>query len=333
MRAVQLPTDVRSPEAAADVDRLNEALDRLLPARTSGNLLIGTWNLRGFGGLAAKWQSGPGDSPRRDWHSVECIAQVVRRFDVTAIQETRRNTSSLAALLHVLGPGFRVITSDVTEGGPGNGERLAFVYDAERITPSGLVGEIVLESTPEQQVKQFARTPYAAGFVRGGVEFVLTTVHILWGEDPEERLGELTRFATCMAKWADRRDDWNRNLMVLGDFNLERYGDPLYVAFMSTGLLPPAELDQVPRTIFDHPTKPHFYDQVAWFRHPDHLDRSVLEGLAYTGRCGSFDFVPLAFRGLSKTELSWRISDHYPLWVEFDVVSEPGRTPVPTPDA
>ncbi|MHA7289528.1 hypothetical protein ACX80V_07780 [Arthrobacter sp. MDT3-24] len=32
---------------------------------------------------------------------------------------------------------------------------------------------------------------------------------------------------------------------------------------------------------------------------------------------GSFDFIPHAFRGLSRSEVSWRISDHYPLWCEF----------------
>jgi hypothetical protein len=32
-----------------------------------------------------------------------------------------------------------------------------------------------------------------------------------------------------------------------------------------------------------------------------------------------FDFVPLLQGGLTKTQLSWKISDHYPLWVEFSV--------------
>jgi hypothetical protein len=32
---------------------------------------------------------------------------------------------------------------------------------------------------------------------------------------------------------------------------------------------------------------------------------------------GTFDFVPLLQGSLSKTALSWKISDHYPLWTEF----------------
>jgi len=36
-------------------------------------------------------------------------------------------------------------------------------------------------------------------------------------------------------------------------------------------------------------------------------------------KAGGFDFLPYAYtgKGLTKTQLSHRISDHYPLWVEF----------------
>ena len=318
MRLVKEPTDPRSPDAVADVERLRAALDVELPAKSSTNLLIGTWNLRAFGDLTHKWQSAPGDSPKRDWHSVECIAEIVRRFDVTSIQEARRNTTSLASLLQLLGPTYRLITSDVTEGGPGNGERLSFVYDETRVQPAGLVGEIVLPSDTEAEVEQFARTPYAAGFVRDGVDFILTSVHVLWGKKPADRIGELTAFAKWMRRWAERPDDWNRNLLVLGDFNLDRQGDPLFAAFLSTGLWPPAELDHVPRTVFSNDRTQHFYDQIAWFSDTTQPGPpSLLEGLTYTRHGGSFDFVPHVYRDLTTAQLSWRISDHYPLWVEF----------------
>jgi endonuclease/exonuclease/phosphatase family metal-dependent hydrolase len=324
MRTVARPEDTRPPDvrraAQEDVDRIGAALDAAVPAKTDDNLLIGTWNIRGFGDLTPKWQSGPRDTPKRDWHALECIAAVVRRFDVTAVQEARRNTTCLAGLLDLLGPGFRLITSDVTEGGPGNGERLAYVYDGDRVQPSGLVGEIVLPAGTTSDVEQFARTPYAAGFVRNGVEFILTTVHVLWGSRPQDRIGELTAFAEWMKRWAERPDDWNHNLLVLGDFNLDRRGDPLFAAFLSTGLWPPAELDSVPRTIFDNDKERHFYDQIAWFSDTSQPGPpSLLEGLTYARHGGSFDFVPHVLRDLRPTQLSWRISDHYPLWVEFSV--------------
>lgn len=317
-RAAAPPPGPVPARVAADLDQLSAALDDQVPSRTDRNLLIGTWNIRALSDLTTSWRAGAEDSPKRDWHALVCLAEVVSRFDVVAVQETRRNTTALFALLERLGPQWRVIASDVTEGTAGNGERLAFLYDAERLQPSGLVGEIVLPPAATGPVEQFARTPYVAGFVRGETEFTLTTVHVLWGERPKDRLPELTAFAEWMRSWADRPRDWNRNLMVLGDFNLDRMDDPLYQAFVATGLWPPAELNDVPRTIFDNARDRHFYDQIAWFCDPSDPDLpSLLDGLVYTGRGGGFDFVPHALTGLTRQQISWRISDHYPLWVEL----------------
>lgn len=46
---------------------------------------------------------------------------------------------------------------------------------------------------------------------------------------------------------------------------------------------------------------------------------SLLDGLTYTGQGGSFDFIPHALRGLTKTQVSWRLSAHYALWLEVSV--------------
>jgi endonuclease/exonuclease/phosphatase family metal-dependent hydrolase len=300
------------------VQRMTDAVTAAIPPRTDNNLLIATWNLRAFGDLTRRWEAGPHDSPKRDWHAVACVAAVIGCFDVVAVQEVRRDTSALRFLLARLGPSWRLLTSDVTEGDAGNGERLTFLYRTDRIQPSGLVGEIVLPASPTgQAVTQFARTPYAASFARGGVEFILATLHVIWGGSPADRLPEIIEIAGWMRSWAGRPGDWNDNLLLLGDFNLDRLGDPLYQAFVSTGLFPPTELNSVPRTIFDNDNSRHFYDQIAWFSAPD--GSSLLQSMNYTHHGGSFDFVPHAFADLSRTQLSWRISDHYPLWVEFDL--------------
>ena len=113
---------------------------------------------------------------------------------------------------------------------------------------------------------------------------------------------------------------WDHNLIALGDFNIDRRGDALHDAFVSTGLDIPADLQNVPRTIFADPGRPEldkFYDQIAWF-----TGRNGLPALSLRySRGGYFDFTKsaLASRGLTKTQLSWRISYHYPLWAEFSV--------------
>ncbi|UYM04527.1 endonuclease/exonuclease/phosphatase family protein [Solicola gregarius] len=306
------PADVR-----ADLARLATALDDTIPAKSAANVLIATWNLRAFAGVTPRWRPEPNDSPRRAWDAIAYVAEITSRFDVVALQEVRRDTSALRLLLQMLGPDWRVIASDVTEGDAGNGERLAYLYDTTRVQASGLVGEIVLPPIGDSLSRQFARTPYVASFSRSEVEFVLATVHVIWGDGAAERVPEIAAFANWMRAWVERGDDWNANALVLGDFNLDRLGNPLFDAFVSTGLWPPSELAGIPRTIFHDDDADHFYDQIAWFAEPD--GTSMLDSLTYTHRAGSFDFVPLVLTDLTRSQLSWRMSDHYPLWAEFDV--------------
>lgn len=57
-----------------------------------------------------------------------------------------------------------------------------------------------------------------------------------------------------------------------------------------------------------------------WCNDPTTPDLSpMLKGLPFTNRCGSLDFVPFVLTELTKTQLWFRVSGHYPLWVEFIV--------------
>jgi exonuclease III len=308
------PTDVQ-----AELACLRVALDATIPPKVlDRNLLIGTWNIRAFGDVTEKWRSGTADSPKRDLASLLFIAEVLSRFDVVAVQEVRGNLKCLRKALKALGPDWGLILTDVTKGAQGNDERLAFLFDTRRVKPSGLACELVLpDADGGAAVRQFARTPYAVSFAAGTDTFILVTLHVLWGSEPSDRIGELTAIAQWLADWAKRSQEWGHNLLTLGDFNIDRAGDPLFEAFTSTGLTPPRELNGVPRTIFDEPTTDntgHFYDQIAWFTGNGGVPALTLQ---YTGAAGGFDFVPHLMRDLSKNELSWRISDHYPLWAEF----------------
>ena len=319
------PTEPPPEEVLADLAQLRSALDEEVPAKAlDRNLLIGTWNIRAFGDLTEKWKSAEEDSPKRDLLSLLCIAEILSRFDVIAVQEAKDNLKALRHLIHALGPDWGLSLTDVTEGAPGNAERMAFLFDTRRVQLSGLACEIVV---PEEQLgpigpdalqRQFARTPYAVSFRSAQKTFILITLHVLYGEDEEERLPEIRAIAEWLAHWARDINSWDHNFIVLGDFNIDRRGDPLHDAFVSTGLDIPDDLQDAPRTIFSDPQKPElnkFYDQIAWFTGRNGLPTLSLRYL----RGGYFDFtdVALASRGLTKAELSWRISDHYPLWAEF----------------
>ncbi len=317
-------TDTPPDEIQVDLAQLRAALDRDIPAKAlDRNLLIATWNIRAFGDLTEKWQAEPDDSPKRNLHALLCIAEIVSRFDVIAIQEVRANIKALRHMLKYLGPNWGLILTDVTKGSPGNGERLAFVFDRRRVNLSGLASELVVpleqlnQIGPDALDKQFARTPYAVSFLSEGKTFILVTLHVLYGKQTAERLPELKAIAEWLAGWSKDINAWDHNLIALGDFNIDRQGDALYDAFISTGLFIPDDMNQVPRTIFSDPEKPKFYDQIAWFTAAGGVPELSLK---YIGG-GGFDFTQTALKSLNltKIELSWRISDHYPLWTEFTI--------------
>lgn len=282
------------------------------PRRTDHNLIIGTWNVRRFGSLYRGWDENPG-SPKRNLRGLAIIAEVVRRFDIIAIQEVLRDTVAIRTLLdEFLGSDWGVILSDVTAGAKGNAERFAFLYDRRRVAPSGLAGEIVLPPTTQgDPVTQFDRTPYIVGFRAAREQFALLTAHIRYGDAPEERIPELRNLALYTAlELRDRARSAGAeetNLIVLGDFNIDkRQGNPLFDAFVETGLWVPEPIQNI-STSYGQTAK--HYDQIAWFR--DDLD------LRTQGRAGCLDFVGAVFPELSRRQMTDRVSDHLPLWVEF----------------
>lgn len=152
-----------------------------------------------------------------------------------------------------LGPEWGVLMSDVTVGSKGNTERLAYLFDRRRVTPSGLVGEIVLPPTAAgDPQEQFDRTPYIAGFRTAEERFSLLTVHIRYGDQPADRVRELAKVAEFAASEIRDRagaEGEETNLILLGDFNIdERADNPLFNAFVSTGLWVPEPLRGVKTT-------------------------------------------------------------------------------------
>ncbi|MCB1800474.1 MAG: endonuclease/exonuclease/phosphatase family protein [Gammaproteobacteria bacterium] len=320
--------DDTPPDAVvADITALRSHLGDTVPSkRLDENLLIATWNIRAFASLTREWTAGSSDSPKRDPRGLLAIGEIIRRFDVVALQEIKGDLRALRDLVKWLGRDWAFLMTDVNLGAAGNSERMAFLYDRRRVEPSGLACELVVpeewlaEVEADALRRQFARTPYAVSFLSGQQTFIVVTLHVDYGNSASERIPELKGIARWMSDWADRTSDWSQNLIALGDFNIDRKDDPLWQAFTSTGLTVASDLERVPRSIFANPSQPttdKYYDQIAWFE-TDNKKRQL--SLDY--RTGGFvDFVPHVYRdlGLSRSEISYRVSDHYPLWVEFGV--------------
>jgi endonuclease/exonuclease/phosphatase family metal-dependent hydrolase len=306
-----------------NLNLLKADLDSKIPAKKlEKNLLIATWNIRAFGDITRKESSSANDSPKRDYHSLLCIAEIVKRFDVIAIQEIKSNLKGLRDVLKVLGSNYSFIMTDVNRGDAGNDERMGFIFDTRRVQMSGLACELVV---PQEWIKiasndalteQFVRSPYAVSFKSFNQTFIMVTLHIKYGKASADRIAELRGIAQWMSDWASDVNAFHQNLICLGDFNIDERGDLLNKTFIEKGLFIPEELQNptVTRSIFDD-TK--FYDQIAWFNN----SKAVANLSLKYKTAGNYNFMPTALvnRKLTKQSLSFMMSDHFPLWAEFEL--------------
>jgi len=320
-------TDIQPAHVAHDIAALRAHLDQTVPPKKANdNLLIATWNLRAFASLTREWTAGSSHSPKRDLRGLLAISEIIRRFDVIAIQEVKGDLRALRDLLRWLGDDWAFVMTDITLGDAGNDERMAFLFDTTRLKMSGLACELVVPAEWFEEIgadalrRQFARTPYAVSFKTAETTFILVTLHVTFGSAATERLPELKGIARWMREWANRESAWSHNLIALGDFNIDRQGDPLWQAFTSTGLAAPEELNDAPRTVFSKPGKPEtdkFYDQIAWFQTASGVPKLSMPYRA----AGYVDFLPYVYteQSFSQQSISYRVSDHFPLWVEFSL--------------
>lgn len=316
---------------ARGLQRLRAALSLAVPPKMAGStLLLATWNIREFdAGRKASY---------RTEEAYHCIAEVLSRFDLIAVQEVSEGLYALQKTLQLLGPDWAYLVTDVTLGAAGNSERMAFVYDRRNVTFSGLAAELVLpkEQGAEEPV-QLARSPYVCGFRAGWAWITLATVHIYYGDDAPvdpRRLREIKDFARTLAKHAGKLSSAPQykadgqpqrdNLLMLGDFNIFNRGDVTMEAITAAGFRVPDALQSVPGSNVAHDKH---YDQIAYYKE--------LKGLKPTGRAGVFDVFDHVFRLVDEPEYAaerverpgrsfkewrtFRISDHLPMWAEFGI--------------
>ncbi len=308
-----------------------------VPQRTQKQtLLLATWNIREFD--SEKY------GPRLD-EALFYMAEIIDCFDLVAVQEVRKDLTALNRLKTILGRNWDSVFTDTTLGTRGNEERMAFLYDKRKVSFEGLAGELVL---PDQKkkgakvvLKQLARTPFICGFKAGWTDFMLVTVHILWGTakaEPPERIEEIRQVATRMKEMTGDNDAWARNVILLGDFNIFEPENKTFQEIIKAGFEVPAVLQSLPTNI----EKTRHYDQIALISRKYKFE--------WTGNAGVFDFYQTVFRdtpedfeiykkfvpdlevnskGKPRTEKQkmarykdWRtyqMSDHKPLWVELRI--------------
>lgn len=231
----------RSDAAAATrcAERLLAMRKSLAPIRkrkSDSSLLLATWNVRDFD--SNKFKYGP-----RLPETFFYIAEIMSCFDLIAVQEVNRDLTALETVMDILGREWDYIATDSTVGPGGNDERMAFVYNTEKVWFRKIAGEVVLpdgqlivsrkkikqakngaaSSQPDAEAQkaakkqfkevqqQFARTPFVVAFQSGWFRFSLCTVHIYYGEESgealERRIEEIRRLVEF---FADRQDKVSR---------------------------------------------------------------------------------------------------------------------------
>jgi len=189
-----------------------------------------------------------------------------------------------------------------------------------------------------------------AAFQVGWTKFILSTVHILYGPSkaaPPERVEEIRQVARFLKERTDDETEDIRNFIVLGDFNIFKPEDKTMEALIKDGgFSVPEGTTSIPGTNVDKNKK---YDQIAY--------RARGDRFAATGKAGSFDFYEHVFtdsdtdvaayrpyidtyitkrhrqgkkspkkpgteaakKSQYKTWRTYQMSDHLPLWAEFQI--------------
>jgi len=302
--------------------RLRDSLSQQISAeRSADSVIIGSWNIRAF----------DGGRLRRN-ESYHYIAEIIDHFDICSIQEIKTDLAPLERLVKLLGPNWSYFVSDVTDGNAGNSERMAFLYNENKVQFRHLIGEIVLPqddlinlvNSPESSIQcQVARTPFFASFQAGWFRFTLCSSHITFGES-HVREQEIAAISRILAKRAKSEGEV---YIFLGDMNIESPEDATMQAlkqnnmtvplFGATNLAGGKHFDQIAFTsegIKTHLKRFGVFDWRSAVFKVDEID--TYKAIAEEDRGKPYKkWNPASYRSWT----SFEMSDHLPIWVELQV--------------
>lgn len=143
-------------------------------------------------------------------------------------------------------------------------------------------------------------------------DFVILGAHIRWGDSEELRQNELQKLADWVAERQNERFILDKDVILVGDFNVPDVKSKLYEAIVSRGLKMPVALMGLHGSNLE---KNKRYDQIP---------HSPTFTGSFTGKAGVVDFYAGGFGALfpgvkmSKLEGTFQLSDHLPLWIELN---------------
>jgi Endonuclease/Exonuclease/phosphatase family len=273
------------------------------PSKLDETLNIATWNIREFG------------KKRRSDAAIHYIAEIIGQFDLVGLVELRDNLADLNRVLPILGPYWDVVYSDAILDAGGNRERICYLFDSRTVRFNGLACE---PSPPRKKRgteylsdESWWRSPYMASFKSGNYDFLAFTTHVRWGDDDVAREREILGLANWLGAKFDEKLAEDKDIIVMGDFNIPSRQSPMFAAVTSRGLSIPAAL--IRDEFGSNLARDKRYDQILHYTQFPEL---------FTNAGGVLDFYasdhkPL-FPDLTKAEFTYQLSDHLPLWIQIN---------------
>ncbi len=287
---------------------------KIPPSQLDETLNLATWNIREFGRMRNR--------RRRSDAAIHYIAEVLFQFDLIGITEVRDDLTDLRRVMDILGPYWRVVFSDFNADRAGNRERMAYLYDKRAVTFTGLAAEADPPRKKDRRTGEYMpaitwwRSPYMASFAAGNFDFILIAVHIRWGSGAEARIPPLK----ALAEWIDKRRKEkhviDKDIILMGDFNIPALDDDLFKAITSKGLTIAKALRGL--THGSNLARDKRYDQILHYRrHTTTIDDKggILDFYANDWRAL---FPKADYPDMDKKAFTYQLSDHLPLWVQLD---------------
>lgn len=298
-----------SPEIAAGLLELKARIEaaKIPSSKLDETINLATWNIREFGKKA------------RSKAAIHYIAEIIGQFDLVSVIELRDNLSDLGRVLAILGPSWRCVYSDMIPDAGGNRERLAFVYDNRAVQFNGLAASAHAPRAKRGfeylSETSWWRSPYMGSFRSGNFDFVVLIAHIRWGKSLAAREGEIRMLADWIEGKRLQETKEDKDLIVMGDFNIPSTNSTLFQAITRHGLEVPRALRRL--QFGTNLAKNKRYDQIL--HHPIYPEN-------FTNAGGILDFfigesrIPQLFPGgMTKDAFTYQLSDHLPLWMQVNV--------------
>jgi len=234
----------------------------------------------------------------RDDKELYQICNLLKEFDFIAIQEVR-DTEILDRTVSMLKNQFNLNYEYLASPKIGRGvkEIYAFLYRTDKV-------EYLKESFVFSDEKDlFMREPFFAKFKAENFDFYVISIHAVYGDSITKRRAEALLLDDIYLTVQNLNDE--NDIILLGDFNLS----PDDKGFV--------ELLEIPDMMYLNgsiPTsiKDKLYDNI--FFQSNYTKE-------FTGKFGVVKFDEVMF-GNDDKKASLMVSDHRPLWAEFDIMHD-----------